>query len=125
MKKAKKDTESAIKDFRRYPKDPVGQKRYNKLKKQYKTLIRTKKMNIQRIFLMKIQNLKSRDPKKYWKLVKDLKECKKNNVSDNIDSQTWYNWFKKLNHNEISDNDKTRSTIIKGHLRSKKKGKLK
>ena len=62
--------------------------------------------------LMKIQNLESRDPKEFWKLVKDLRERKRNNLSDNIDPQTWCNWFKKLNHSEISDNDKTLSTII-------------
>ena len=61
---------------------------------------------------MKIQNLQSRDPKEFWKIVKDLREHKRNNLSNNIDPQTWYNWFKKLNHSEISDNDKTLSTII-------------
>ena len=62
---------------------------------------------------MKIQNLESRDPKEFWKLVKDLRERKRNNLSDNIDPQTWYEWLKKLNQSEISDNDKTLSTIIK------------
>ena len=65
--------------------------------------------------LMKIQNLESRDPKEFWKLVKDLRERKRNNLSDNIDPQTWYEWFKKLSQSEISDNDKTLSTIIKKH----------
>ena len=110
---AKKEAESAIKNLRRYPKDPVVRGRYNKLKKQYKTLIRTKKRMFRESILMKIQNLESRDPKEFWKLVKDLRERKRNNLSDNIDPQTWYEWFKKLNQSEISDNDKTLSTIIK------------
>ena len=58
-------------------------------------------------------NLESRDPKEFWKLIKDLRERKRNNLSDNIDPQTWYEWFKKLNQSEIPDNDKTLSTIIK------------
>ena len=62
--------------------------------------------------MMKIQNLKSRDTKEFWKRVKDLRERMKSNLADNIDPQTWYNWFKKLNHSEISDNDKILSTII-------------
>ena len=63
--------------------------------------------------LMRIQNLESRDPKEFWKLVKDVRERKRNNLSDNIDPQTWYDWFKKLSHIDISDNDKTFSTIVK------------
>ena len=62
---------------------------------------------------MKIQNLESGDPKEFWKLVKDLRERKRNNLSDNIDPQTWYNWLNNLSHSEIPDNDKTFSTIIK------------
>ena len=85
---------SKTRDYiRRYPKDPVVRGRYNKLKKQYKTLIRTKKRMFRESILMKIQNLESRDPKEFWKLVKeefwklvkDLRERKRNNLSDNID----------------------------------------
>ena len=71
---AKKDAESAIRNSRRYPKDPVVRGRYNKLKKQYKTRIRTKKRIFRESVLMKIQNLESRAPKEFWKLVKDLRE---------------------------------------------------
>ena len=111
--KRPKDAESAVKNLRRYPKDPVVRGRYNKLKEQYKTLIRMKKRMFRESVLMKIQNPESRDSKEFWKLVKDLRECKRNNLSDNIDPQTWHNWFKKLDHIEISDDEETLSTIIK------------
>ena len=62
--------------------------------------------------MMKIQNLESRDTKEFWKRVKDLRERMKSNLADNIDPQIWHKWFKKLNHSEISDNDKILSTII-------------
>ena len=67
---------------------------------------------VRKSVMMKIQNLESRDTQESWKCVKDLRVRMKSNLSDNIDPQTWYNWFKKLNHSEISDNDKILSTII-------------
>ena len=50
----------------------------------------------------RITDLESRDPKLFWKLIKDLKSSKQ--MCNDIDIQTWETYFKTLHSHDSTSN---------------------
>ena len=55
------------------PKDPFLRGRLITIKKQYKKLIRYKKISWQRNILRKLEEIELKDPKEYWNIIDKLK----------------------------------------------------
>ena len=68
--------------------------------KQYKNLLRKKKREYKQKLLDKMSDLKQMDPKLYWNILLELKECEKGassgNVGNSILGEEWYAHFSKL-----------------------------
>ena len=109
---ARKIFESAAKTLSCYPKDPVVRGKYIKCKKQYKTLVKEKKRAFRENILEKMQQLEEKNSKEFKNLVRGLRSKKGKNLSDNIDPEIWYAWFKKLNDNNDTLSDDTYRPII-------------
>ena len=85
----------------RYPNDPYVRGKLITTRKEYRKLIKRKNKEWQNLLIEKLQEFESSNPKKYWKLIKSLRECnlggKANNESDSVDPGTWFDYFKALN----------------------------
>ena len=57
---------SAAKNLMRYPSDPIVRRRYYKLRKEYKKLIKQKEHTFRENLLNKISLLESSNPKVFW-----------------------------------------------------------
>ena len=76
--------------------------------KQYKKIIKAEKRKYKDILLNKILNLKDKNPKSYWKLVKELRslECNSKDDTPNIDATDWLKYYQQLlNENDVSSWD--------------------
>jgi exonuclease III len=83
----------------RFMKDPFNatlRSHFFALRKKYKKLLNYKEKSYRREILNKLDTLKSSNPSEYWKLIKCLTEDE-NEKTDNIDSNTWFSHFDKLN----------------------------
>ena len=60
-----------------------------------------------------MQQLKEKNSKEFWKLVRELRSKKGKNLSDNIDPEIWYDWFKKLNNINYTLSDDTYRPMIR------------
>ena len=105
--------ESTAKNLSHYPKDPIVRGKYIKCKKQYKTLVKEKKRAFRESILKKIQQLEDKNCKEFWNLVRELRSKKDKNLSDSIDPEIWYDWFKKLNNTNDTLSDDTYRPIIR------------
>ena len=66
-------------------------------KKRYKAMVRQKKRSYKNQILDNIQNLHSKDPSRYWKLVNELRKTRANaSKTDSISPMEWYSYFKDL-----------------------------
>ena len=110
---ARKIFESAANNLSRYPKNPIVRGKYIKCKKQYKTLVKETKRAFCENILKKIQQLEDKNSKEFWNLVRELGSKKDKNLSDNIDPEIWYDWFKKLNNANDTWSDDTYRPIIR------------
>ena len=61
----------------------------------------------------KIQQLEDKNSEEFWNLVRELRSKKDKNLSDNIDPEIWYDWFKKLNNVNDTLSDDTYRPIIR------------
>ena len=112
---AKKEVLTAAKTLQRYPKDPIVRGNYHKLKRDYKRLVKNKEHSFRETMLQRISQLESNDPKPFCEMVKKLKTHRDENLTDNIDSLEWQEWFKKLNKPQSTHcgYDKTIDSILK------------
>ena len=110
---ARKIFESAANNLSRYPKNPIVRGKYIKCKKQYKTLVKETKRAFCENILKKIQQMEDENSKEFWNLVRELGSKKDKNLSDNIDPEIWYVWFKKLNNANDTWSDDTYRPIIR------------
>ena len=94
---AKKEVLTAAKTLQRYPKYPVVRRKYHRLERDYKRLVKYKEHSFRETMLQRTSQLESNDPKTFWEMVKRLKTHRDENLTDNIDPLEWQEWFKKLN----------------------------
>ena len=85
----------------RCPNDPYVIGKLITTRKEYRKLIKRKNKEWQNLLIEKLQEFESSNPKEYWKLIKNLRECNlggdANNESDSVDPGTWFDYFKALN----------------------------
>ena len=112
--KAKKELTAALKNLNIYPKDPIVRGKYHKMKKEYKQLIKKTEHKFKEEMLQKISQLESTQPEVFWDMVNKLRNKKNCSITDNIEPEEWYEWFKQLNRApNIPDSfDKTIQNII-------------
>ena len=82
-----------------------------KLKKQYKSAVASKKKQYKQILYRRIEELHNENPKEYWELFDQLKDCDDNtNTSSNcpIDENEWINHYTKLLGPKRHDADKAK-----------------
>ena len=79
--------------FIRSPRDS-----YFKCYRQYRKLVKYKKKSFTQTVISQLDDLETKDPKTYWKLVNSLKEDSQSDSPEkSIESDTWYNYFENLN----------------------------
>ena len=66
------------------------------IKKAYKKLVKTKKRSFKEFLLQKIASLESDNPKDFWEMVNELRQKSANQISDKIDAEEWFTYFRKL-----------------------------
>ena len=71
---------------------------FYKRKKEYKKLLKWKKRRYKEQILDQLENLHSKNPKEYWKLVKELQNYVEpdSNKEDKIKPEAWYDYFQDL-----------------------------
>ena len=72
---------------------------YFKHYREYRKLVKFKKKNFKKSIIKQLDELETKDPKRYWTLVSSLKEDDDQTCSPElgIDSDSWYDYFKNLN----------------------------
>ena len=112
---AKKELLLSAKYLQRLPKDPIVRGRYHKLKKQYKRLVKDKEHAFRKKMLDSISHSETYNHKLFWDMVNRLRSCKKKILTDNIDLEEWYKWFRDSNRPQftISNWDKTVEGVVK------------
>ena len=66
------------------------------IKKTYKKLDKTKKRSFKEFLLQKIASFESDNPKDFWEMVNELRQKSANQISDKIDVEEWFTYFRKL-----------------------------
>ena len=98
----------------RYPKDLVVKLGANTLNvKNSKNVGQGEKRAFCENILTKIQQLEVKNSKKFWNLVEKLRSKRDKKLSDSIDPEIWYDWFKKLNNVNDTLSDDTYRHIIR------------
>ena len=72
----------------KFPKDPYIRGSFCKTRKEYKKLLNLKKKEWRSEMVQTLEELETKDPKEYWKLVNELREKKQNETSFDADSFT-------------------------------------
>ena len=67
------------------------------MKKEYKQLIKKTEHKFKEEMLQKISQLESTQPEVFWDMVNKLRNKKNYSITDNIEPEEWYEWFKQLN----------------------------
>ena len=86
----------------KHPKDQTIYGHFISQKKKFKKLVKQKFQESKEQILNEIMNLENKDPKKFWKLLNDLRNKKKEN-SNPIDINHWSTYFNNL-HNKRDSN---------------------
>lgn len=84
---------------------------YFKCYRLYRKLLKYKKKHFHQTVLSQLDDLQSKDPKTYWKLVNSLKDddSKHNNQEKSIHPDTWQNYFKGLNTINTTHNERLKT----------------
>ena len=86
----------------KFPSDPIVRGTFFfAVKKAFKTLVKTKKRSFKEFLLQKIASFESDNPKDFWEMVNELRKKSANQISDKIDAEEWFTYFRKLS---IPDN---------------------
>ena len=78
------------------PSDPSVRGTFLVIKKIYKKLDKTKKRSFKEFLLQKIASFESDNPKDFWEMVNELRQKSANQISDKIDAEEWFTYFRKL-----------------------------
>ena len=82
--------------FSKFPSDPIVRRTFFVIKKAYKKLVKTKERSFKEFLLQKIASFKSDNPKDFWEMVNELRQKAANQISDKIDAEEWFTYFRKL-----------------------------
>ena len=86
----------------KFPSDPIVRGTFFlAVKKAFKILVKTKKRSFKEFLLQKIASFESDNPKDFWEMVNELRKKSANQISDKIDAEEWFTYFRKLS---IPDN---------------------
>ena len=93
------------KSLSKFPLDPFLRGQFFSLKRQYKKEVKLAKKCYEEKLMNKIEEVRSSSPKEYWNLIKMINNNGKENKTSDIDSLTWFNYFKKLSNKTSSNRD--------------------
>lgn len=77
--------------------DPIVRGAYFKCYREYNKLGKYKKRNFRQTILDSLDQLRYTDPKKYWKLIKSVKEDSESDSTNSVAPEQWFQYFTKLN----------------------------
>ena len=80
----------------KFPSDPIVRGTFLVKKKAYKKLGKTKKSSFKEFLLQKIASFESDNPKDFREMVNELRQKSANQISDKIDVEEWFTYFRKL-----------------------------
>ena len=100
-----KKLKNVAKLFSKSPSNPHIRGSFCKTKKEYKKLIKMKKREWTNNMIAKLEDIETKDPKEYWKIVNELRENKKSETSFN--TKTFSDFFQ-----DLFSADKTKSESL-------------
>ena len=90
---------------------------YFKCYRKYRKLVKYKKKSFNKLVISQLDDLETKDPKAYWKLVNSLKEDSHSNSPEkSIDTDTWHDYFENLN--SVNEKYTERTKVLDGKLRN-------
>ena len=66
------------------------------IKKAYEKLVKTKERSFKEFLLQIFASLESDNPKDFWEMVNELRQKSANQISDKIDAEELFTYFRKL-----------------------------
>ena len=82
----------------KFPLDPFLRGEYFNLKKKYRKEAKLAKKRYEENIMNHPENVRSSNPKEYWNLIKMINNNAESNKTWEIDSTSWFNYFKKLSN---------------------------
>ena len=73
--------------------DPIVRGKFFVIKKAYKKLLKTKKRSFKEFL---IASFESDNPKDFWEMVNEVRQKSADQISDKIDVEEWFTYFRKL-----------------------------
>ena len=92
--------------FAASPKNPYLRGSYIKTRKEYKKLLKYKKIEYQNQIIKKLENMEDKNPQEYWKLIKELREKKYNKTIS--DPEEFTNFFENVFAANTQENKQTK-----------------
>ena len=86
----------------KFPFDPIVRGAYFKCYRESNKLRKYKKRNFRQTILDSLDQLRDTDPKKYWKLIKSLKEDSESDSTNSVEPEQWFQYFTELNQKPSS-----------------------
>ena len=80
----------------KFPSDPIVRGTFFVIKKTFKKLVKTKERSFKEFLLQKIASFESDNPKDFWEMVNELRQKSANQISDKVDADEWFTYFRKL-----------------------------
>ena len=108
---ASRQLKQTAKLLSRSPKNPNIRGNFQKARKQYKKIIKSKKIEWRNKTIQQLEKIEANNPKEYWKLVKELRENKQNDKE--FDAKKFTDFFEKLYAPTEKVNEDIRQNVIK------------
>ena len=86
------------KSLSKFPLDPFLRGEYFDLKKKYRKETKLAKKRYEEKIMNHLEDVRSSNPKEYWNLIKMINNNTESNKASDIDSTSWFNYFKKLSN---------------------------
>ncbi len=94
ISKLRKEVLSLGKRLKQFPKDPIIRYTFSNVRKRYRKTIKSAKLHCKNLIMNKLDELQSKNPGEFWKLVKKIKGSK--GSGNPIDPGVWLEYFDNL-----------------------------
>ncbi len=122
ISRLRKEVLALGKRLKQFPKDPIIKNTFTNVRKSYKKVVKSAKLHCKRLIMSKLDDIESKNPGEFWKLIKKIKGHK---ASGNpIDPDVWLDYFSNLFKCHQNSTNKTIKTKIDSFMVALKEGRL-
>ena len=97
------------------PRDPYLRGSFEKTRKDYKRLLKQKKVEWRNSLVKKLESMETNDPKEYWKMVNELR-AKKQTKTPITNTEDFVNFFEKLYSKNVPKDHEEKEKFVREYL---------